>query len=249
MYHYESKTGKNKRIKMRELKYELNEVEMSKIKFSEYSQAVFKTKTTETTINGFGSGESTFKLLCDSIDKIGLIHPITINKDYMILSGHRRYLAFQKLGKNTIPCIRILQDIKDTERLAIEHPNFIVRGERTLQNAKQFVIEYARKELGEQIKNNPKILDQKKVVEFSKNTGIKEHTVKDAFKQIKKEVTREKNKNEYLKNNVDQTVVLGFKSKLTRIESEYYTFNKKTKQAVNKSVDEFYKKMLKLRNE
>jgi len=42
--------------------------------------------------------------LVDSIGRIGLLHPIVISNDYRLIAGHRRYLAFKKLGETAIPC-------------------------------------------------------------------------------------------------------------------------------------------------
>ncbi len=61
--------------------------------------------------------EDTIKELADSIKTFGLIQPIIVRsidkgKMYEIISGERRYRAFQMLGLNTIPCL-INQNVDD----------------------------------------------------------------------------------------------------------------------------------------
>ena len=65
--------------------------------------------------------EDTIKELADSIKTFGLIQPIivrSIDKGgmYEIISGERRYRAFQMLGLNTIPCL-INQNVDDLASL------------------------------------------------------------------------------------------------------------------------------------
>ena len=57
-----------------------------------------------------GSDES-IDDLSSSLNENGLIHPITIDYDYNIISGKRRYLAAKKLGWDKILCVqRIVED-------------------------------------------------------------------------------------------------------------------------------------------
>lgn len=44
------------------------------------------------------------KELKQSIEKVGLINPITINQDYELLAGRRRFQATQELGWKEIEC-------------------------------------------------------------------------------------------------------------------------------------------------
>ena len=54
--------------------------------------------------------------LMDSIEKIGLLHPIVINSEYQLIAGHRRLIACKKLGETSIPCtILDIEDIKKAE--------------------------------------------------------------------------------------------------------------------------------------
>ena len=54
--------------------------------------------------------------LCESIKAVGLQNPIIVRPDgggYEIVAGHRRYVAFEKLGREEIPAI--VRDISDEE--------------------------------------------------------------------------------------------------------------------------------------
>jgi ParB family chromosome partitioning protein len=56
--------------------------------------------------------KSNIKDLADSIDKVGLINPITLNKNgkyYEVVAGFRRYLACERLRWKEIPCVVIEQ--------------------------------------------------------------------------------------------------------------------------------------------
>ena len=61
--------------------------------------------------------------LCASIERYGLLQPITVHpnsdKDiYDLISGHRRLLAYQHLGRDTIPAI-IRRDVSERERFEL----------------------------------------------------------------------------------------------------------------------------------
>ena len=63
--------------------------------------------------------------LTSSIEKLGLIQPITIKKNnnrYTLISGERRLRAFQKLGKKSIPAyIRLANDQESLEMALVEN--------------------------------------------------------------------------------------------------------------------------------
>lgn len=48
--------------------------------------------------------------LVDSMDRIGLLHPITINAEYEIIDGHRRVASARKLGWLDIECNVVEED-------------------------------------------------------------------------------------------------------------------------------------------
>ncbi len=63
--------------------------------------------------------------LTSSIEKLGLIQPITIKKNnnrYTLISGERRLRAFQKLGKKSIPAYtRLANDQESLEMALVEN--------------------------------------------------------------------------------------------------------------------------------
>ncbi|MFX0070075.1 MAG: ParB/RepB/Spo0J family partition protein [Candidatus Hermodarchaeota archaeon] len=63
------------------------------------------------------------KDLKESINELGLFHPIIVNKDLKLVSGYRRFKACKDLGWNHIPAI-IRRDIDELEEINIElHEN------------------------------------------------------------------------------------------------------------------------------
>lgn len=58
--------------------------------------------------------------LATSIEKIGLIHPITVTEDGSLIAGQRRLEAYRKLGRAAIPA-RVAYDLEGAvERLQVE---------------------------------------------------------------------------------------------------------------------------------
>ena len=62
--------------------------------------------------------ESQISLLVQNIDKFGFTNPILIDKDNIIIAGHARFKAGQRLNMKTFPCIRI-DDLTDDEIKAL----------------------------------------------------------------------------------------------------------------------------------
>lgn len=62
--------------------------------------------------------------LMDSIERIGLLHSIVINDEYHLIAGHRRYLAYKKLGETSIPC-RVIDLPEESERIAEMEENTV----------------------------------------------------------------------------------------------------------------------------
>ena len=71
----------------------------------------------------FNSNE--LEQLTSSIEKLGLIQPITVKKNenrYTLISGERRLRAFQKLSKKSIPAyIRLANDQESLEMALVEN--------------------------------------------------------------------------------------------------------------------------------
>jgi ParB family transcriptional regulator, chromosome partitioning protein len=97
--------------------------------------------------------------LADSINFQGLLQPIVVRRKgdvYEIVSGERRFRAFQYLKKNTVPCI-VRQDITDREMLELALIENIQREELNeieKANAYQKLLldyNYTHEQLSEQI--------------------------------------------------------------------------------------------------
>ena len=68
--------------------------------------------------------DEAIEALAKSIEIEGLIQPIIVNQAgtrFIIIAGHRRYKAYEKLKKTTIPCIVQIQnrDYQDYTKLSL----------------------------------------------------------------------------------------------------------------------------------
>jgi hypothetical protein len=67
--------------------------------------------------------ERTFRDLCASIRKSGINTPLEISADGYIISGHRRFIAAQQCGLNTLPCLIdptvVMSNLAPRERVAL----------------------------------------------------------------------------------------------------------------------------------
>jgi len=85
--------------------------------------------------------------LAESIKKLTLLNPITINKDMTLIAGYHRLLACKKLGRNQISAIII--DVDEITAELVEIDENIIRKDLTaLERAEQLK---RRKELYEQL--------------------------------------------------------------------------------------------------
>ena len=85
--------------------------------------------------------------LIDSIKEVGLLNPITVNQDMVLIAGLHRLEAFKKLGKTKIP-VRII-DINELLTELAEIDENIIRTELTaLEKSEQLS---RRKEIYEQL--------------------------------------------------------------------------------------------------
>ena len=68
--------------------------------------------------------------LADNISSVGLLQPVVINENNELIDGQRRILAYQKLGRNEIPCFKIdLEEIVLGEFSANTHRKDFVPSE------------------------------------------------------------------------------------------------------------------------
>ena len=58
--------------------------------------------------------EGSIHYVMESIKKFGFKVPLTVDKDYVIITGHTRYEACKKLGFKEVPCI-IVDDLDENK--------------------------------------------------------------------------------------------------------------------------------------
>jgi N6-adenosine-specific RNA methylase IME4 len=74
--------------------------------------------------------------LAQSIDTVGLLQPITVSEDRVLIAGHRRLCAFRMLGRDTIPAV--ILPVDDMRARLIEIDENLQRAELTaLERAEQ----------------------------------------------------------------------------------------------------------------
>ncbi|MCK5884261.1 MAG: ParB N-terminal domain-containing protein [Bacteriovoracaceae bacterium] len=101
--------------------------------------------------------------LMNSIENIGLIHPLVINKDNKLLAGGRRYTALSELGIQQVPVMVVDRSPLEQELISIEE-NIVrqklsgVEFEAVLRRAKD-IYEELYPEVAEDL-NNPLEVDQ-----------------------------------------------------------------------------------------
>ena len=96
-----------------------------------------------------GTDEGAVKDLSESIEGIGLLHPITVSKHgewFHLLSGMHRLEAFRQLGRETIPAtisqsdplieelIEVEENLVSSKLSSIDESRFIVRWEEILES-------------------------------------------------------------------------------------------------------------------
>jgi ParB family chromosome partitioning protein len=117
--------------------------------------------------------ETKIEELANSIQENGLIQPILVKKDndkYQIIAGHRRFLAFKKLNKESIPAI--VKNNQNNEELITLTENLI------RENLNQLEIAFALEQILE--KNIAKNQS-----ELAKLLGINESTISRYLKLLK----------------------------------------------------------------
>ena len=71
--------------------------------------------------------------LVDSISKLGLIQPIVVNQDLMLIAGNHRLTACKQLGHSHIPVV-FLETLNDAQREEMELAENVIRTEMTWQH-------------------------------------------------------------------------------------------------------------------
>ncbi len=121
--------------------------------------------------------------LMKSIDTVGLIHPLVINKENQLLAGGRRYTALSELGIEKVPVIVVDRNPLEQELISIEE-NIIrqklnaVEFEAVLRRAKE-IYEELYPEVAEDL-DNP--LEDEQVEVLIEETGRKPFVVEIAEK-------------------------------------------------------------------
>ena len=80
-------------------------------------------------------------VLAESIHRLGLIHPIVITRDNILVAGERRLMACKSLGHEKINC-QYVDELDDYTLRAIELEENIKRTEITWQDEKLAVLAY-----------------------------------------------------------------------------------------------------------
>src|SRR5215831_17713794 len=81
--------------------------------------------------------------LVDSIRRVGLIHPLVIDREYNLVSGERRFEAVKALGWDRVYC-QFNDSETDLDKRVVELEENIKRVDLTWQEQCNFVNEYHR---------------------------------------------------------------------------------------------------------
>lgn len=79
--------------------------------------------------------------LADSIARLGLINPITIDQDHILIAGERRLMACRQLGWTHVEA-RFFNDLSQTERVLLELEENIKRKDITWQEHTAAIAKY-----------------------------------------------------------------------------------------------------------
>jgi ParB family chromosome partitioning protein len=77
--------------------------------------------------------------LVDSIQRLGLLHPVTVTSNYVLISGNRRLAALRKLGRTSV-AIWVVPDVSDklTTVLAIQDENTLQKALTPIEQAELY---------------------------------------------------------------------------------------------------------------
>ncbi|MCB1176064.1 MAG: ParB N-terminal domain-containing protein [Leptospiraceae bacterium] len=169
----------------------------------------------------FGFTGEDMDTLRESITKNGVLHPIFIDKNGIVLSGNRRLVICQELGK-LIPGYQFSQDLdNEDERIIIYHPN---NASRALSGGdkKKLIMERFKDIIGA-----PKSLPM-----ISRLTGINLSTVKSISAATKKK--REFDSLGKKLTEDDYKANLKYFQKLEKIKADMNTLMKQKHEVVKK---------------
>jgi ParB family chromosome partitioning protein len=112
------------------------------------------------------------KELKDSIEKMGLLEPITITKNNMVISGHRRLQAIRELGYETCECRRTYFENTtiatiELNRYRVKKPSEITREAEVLREE---LSKYIKK--GRPLKGEERIGKSETITDVSKTLNI-----------------------------------------------------------------------------
>ena len=136
-----------------------------------------------------------------SIEQIGLINPVTINRDNELLAGARRYQAVSELGWDEIPVQIVERDKLEQELISIDEnlvrsPLSKLELEKCLNRGREIYetlnpsankIDLSAKELSAEEKQQLKTLDEQDQNSFAaitaEKTGLSKAVIKSAIKR------------------------------------------------------------------
>jgi hypothetical protein len=85
--------------------------------------------------------EEHISALADSIRRIGLIHPLVIDRDYRVWAGECRFMALKMLGHDSTVC-QFLDELDEATRIAVEFEENVKRRDLTWQEQCNTVAKY-----------------------------------------------------------------------------------------------------------
>jgi ParB-like chromosome segregation protein Spo0J len=228
------------------IKTVLKEVELEKISINDLNVKYFR-DIGSIKSKGKGSGSTqdgnTFEQLKASIKVMGNIYnPILLTKDYRIISGHRRFLAYQQLGFKTIPSLIIVGDLSPLmEKTILIDANISGRSFDSLALA---TLKKERLELYLEMipgLKNRLLLGVEKVTakELSEKTGLPlAHVTKD-LTELKKSTTKRINQIKFENKGINPQALLAVNSALGKISRAYQEGNDPTRKEIATRLNKF----------
>lgn len=236
--------------------YTLRDVELTKIKTNPMNTLYFADAGSMNNKNQHSANSSTyegnsFQQLVASIKMAGGIHnPILVTRDYRIISGHRRYLAYCQLGYTTIPALVLKKEILPAvEKFILIDAN--IQGRVYRHPEKLDMLRKARLECYFEIMPGLKarlVSKDSKVTakEVSEKTGIALGKVKYDLTELKRKATKEVNKIIYSEKGVDSDCVSSVLNNLSRVMAKYSIANSGTRKILDRHIAKFVKDVGKL---